>query len=377
MTMRALLITPTVPSATGNGLSMRAGTWLEALSRRFDTDVAVASLFRSHDSAEAFTASLAARTDMLWGTLPQRPGVPRLVPEPDEPSSAILRERIAGAGIVVVLRLYVAGLARPARDLGVPVVVDLDDLDWVREERLGHDEEARAYRDHADRVLGIASVVTTASAADARAGTSVGQPWMHVPNGVREPGAGDRPDDTPGIDLLFVATLGYWPNADGAAWLAQEVMPLLPGVTAAIVGAAPAADTQALAGPRITVAGDVPDVTPWYRRSRVCVVPIHAGAGTRTKIPEAWAHGRPVVTTTLGAEGIDVDGAALVADDAASFASACARLLADEGLARELAARGAERMREEHAFERAVERADAAIAAALGTAGRSLPRVGP
>ena len=373
MTMRALLITPTLPAATGNGLSMRAGMWLEALARRFDTDVTVAALFQSPSSAPAFTEGLASNVDMLWGTLPQRPGVPRLVPEPDDASRAIIRERIAGADVVVALRLYVAQLAGPAHDLGIPVVIDLDDLDWVREERLGDHAEAQAYRNHAARVLDHATVVTTASRQENGAGADVHSPapWMHVPNGVREPEL--RPDDRPDVDLLFVSTLGYRPNADGAAWLVHEVLPRLPGVTAALIGAGATPEVQLLAGPGVTIAADVPEIHSWYRRARVCVVPIHAGSGTRTKLPEAWAHGKPIVTTTIGAEGIDVEGAALIADDAESFARACEQLLTDASLARQLTAAGTQRYREDHTLERAIECADAALHIALRTTGRSLP----
>ena len=186
------------------------------------------------------------------------------------------------------------------------------------------------------------------------------------------------------IDLLFVATLGYEPNAHAAAWLVHEVLPHLPEVTVALVGAAPPPFVRDLAGPRVIVAADVPDVTPWYERSRACVVPIHAGAGTRTKIPEAWAHRRPVISTTLGAEGLAIDGidavasGVLLADDPASFATACARVLDDPALEATLVDAGVRRYQRAHAREVAVAHADAAVDAALTAAGRIPPtRVRP
>lgn len=376
--MRALLICPVMPSATGNGLSMRAGLWLEALSRRFETDVAVAQLFPAHASAGAFTSAHASSMTMLGGTLGSDPSLPRPVPTLDEASAAALRARIAQADVVVVFRLYLAGLASAAEELGVPVVVDLDDADWVREERLGQLAEADAYRRYAASVLGTATVATLASPTDAAEGPSIhARPqWRHVPNGVRP--AADAARVERDVDLLFVATLGYEPNAYGAVWLVHEVLPRLPGVTVALVGAAPPPVVQDLAGPGVIVAGDVDEVGSWYARARACVVPIHAGAGTRTKIPEAWAHRRPVVSTTIGAEGLPTDVGVLVADDADAFAAACARLLADAALADALASAGLQRWRESHALEPAITRANDAVDAALAIAGRMPPtRVRP
>jgi glycosyltransferase involved in cell wall biosynthesis len=76
-------------------------------------------------------------------------------------------------------------------------------------------------------------------------------------------------------------------------------------------------------------------VAPWYREAQVAAVPLRAGGGTRIKILEAFAHGRPVVSTTIGIEGIAAEPGrhALIADDAVAFAAACLRLLRDPALA--------------------------------------------
>lgn len=372
--MRALLITPVVPSQTGNGLAMRAGLWLEALSERFETDVAGALMFPAHGSAPDFTAAHAASTTWLTGQLASGAGIPRFVPELDAASAAALNALIAQADVVVVFRLYLAGLAEHAAELGIPVVVDLDDLDWVREERLGDLQAAADFRSYADAMLRVATVATTSSAIDAMRGDSIhaGPQWRHVPNGVRPPSiTGD--DVTPDIDLLFVATLGYAPNAQGAAWFARAVLPLLPDVTVAIIGAGAGPDVTSLAGPRVIVQGDVPDVSPWYARSRAAIVPIHSGSGTRTKIPEAWAHDRPVISTTLGAEGLEIDGAAVLADDPGAFASACALVLSDAQLRTQLVQAGGKRLHAAHSIDRAMASADDTIDLALTTVGTTPP----
>lgn len=384
--MRVLLITPILPAATGNGLSMRAGMWLEALSRRGEVDLLITPFFPAHESAADFVGRHASTAQLLGGQALGYPGLPRTVPTLDEESTTLLRERIDSADVVVIFRLYLIGLAEYAFARGIPVIADLDDLDWVREERLGQLQEAESYRHYAAATLGLAKVATTASSADAESGHSIhrGPTWLHVPNAVREPIAIETDDDlavsksnADGYDLLFVATLGYEPNADAARWLATEVAPLLPEARIAIIGAGPGPDVLALASDRITIAADVPEVTSWYLHSKVCVVPIHSGAGTRTKIPEAWAHGRPVVSTTIGAEGLNVEGAALIADDAQAFADACARLLADTALRERLADRGRELYAAEHSLDHAVELVGEALDRALAgsRAGIGEPRV--
>jgi glycosyltransferase involved in cell wall biosynthesis len=143
---------------------------------------------------------------------------------------------------------------------------------------------------------------------------------------------------------VFVGNLSYGPNADAARWLCTGILPLLGDVTVAVVGRRPGREVLALADdPRVTVAADVADVGPWYEGARVAVVPIRAGGGTRTKLIEAFAHRRPVVSTTLGAAGLPFgggEGPVVVADDAAGFAAACLGLLHDSARADRLAAAG-------------------------------------
>jgi glycosyltransferase involved in cell wall biosynthesis len=149
----------------------------------------------------------------------------------------------------------------------------------------------------------------------------------------------------PHHDLVFVGNLSYGPNADGARWLCREVLPRLDRPTVALVGSRPGPEVLELeADPRVTVAADVPDVTPWYRASSVAVVPIRAGGGTRIKALEALAHRRPVVATNAGARGLALagsDGPIVTADTAGAFAAACQRLLDEPALAERLAERGA------------------------------------
>jgi polysaccharide biosynthesis protein PslH len=147
-----------------------------------------------------------------------------------------------------------------------------------------------------------------------------------------------RPDGGENLaDLLFLGSMDWMPNIDGVTWFAREVLPLIrakrPDCTLAIAGRRPAAEVSRLAegDSRIRVTGTVPDVRPWLFGSLVSIVPLRIGGGTRLKIYEAMAAGTPVVSTTVGAEGLDIsDGDNIyLADSPGDFAERCLRLLAN------------------------------------------------
>jgi sugar transferase (PEP-CTERM/EpsH1 system associated) len=164
-------------------------------------------------------------------------------------------------------------------------------------------------------------------------------------------------------DLVFVGSMDWMPNIDGARWFADEVLPLIrrriPDCTLAIAGRRPAAEIQELGrrDPAITVTGTIPDVRPWVWGAKLAIVPLRVGGGTRIKIYEAMAAGTPVVSTTIGAEGLDVkDGEnILLADDPAGFAEACVSLLGNEERARQQAAAARELVSSRYSWDAVAE----------------------
>jgi glycosyltransferase involved in cell wall biosynthesis len=135
--------------------------------------------------------------------------------------------------------------------------------------------------------------------------------------------------------VLWMGALNWPPNRESFWWFYREIVPLLagrmPGVKIKIAGNRPPADILAVRHPNVEILGFVDDIADLMARSQVCVVPLQAGSGVRVKLLEMFAMGRPVVTTRIGCEGLDVeDGVqAVLADSAGAFASAVADLLLD------------------------------------------------
>jgi glycosyltransferase involved in cell wall biosynthesis len=149
----------------------------------------------------------------------------------------------------------------------------------------------------------------------------------------------------PVADLVFVGSMDWMPNIDGVKWFVEEMLPLIrarrPDCSLAIVGRKPDPRIEALAAadPRIRVTGTVPDVRPFMWGSGISIVPLRIGGGTRLKIYEAMAAKVPVISTTIGAEGLDyLHGEnILIADEPRDFAERCVELLSEQARQRRIA----------------------------------------
>jgi len=175
-------------------------------------------------------------------------------------------------------------------------------------------------------------------------------PVMVVANGVDldyfHPDAAPDPRD-PDPTVIFCGAMDYSPNVDALRWFFEDIHDLLlqkvPDVKILIVGKNPIAEVKAYGTRKgVTVTGGVPDVRPYYRRSWLQMVPLRIGGGTRLKIVESLAIGTPVVSTTIGAQGLELKHGTdvLLADDAGSFAEEIARGLTDDALRSSLETEG-------------------------------------
>ncbi|TMK54755.1 MAG: glycosyltransferase, partial [Actinobacteria bacterium] len=368
----ALLVTPVTPAAGGNGLAMRAGLFLEGLSRSFRVRCLVVPVFGSAGRSDGLVDRLAATSQVLAldpvpdavqdlrvrlaAQAPRARAIavhprPALCRSATMTAAHALADAAAGVEFVHIHRLYLAPfldvlLDRQERPV---LTIDIDDDEAATRRACGEPDEAEAYERLGNYYLPAVDHVFAASAIDAATVATTYKLAAVTPisNAVRLPpltGKRGRSRRAPTHDLLLVGTLSYPPNAEAARWLCEEVLPHLNHASVALVGSNPPPEVRALArDSSVTVVGAVADVTSWYERTRVAVVPLRAGGGTRIKLLEALAHGRPVVSTTVGVHGLDFlpgrDGV-LVADRPAEFAAHCQSLMDEPEFAERLAVAG-------------------------------------
>jgi glycosyltransferase involved in cell wall biosynthesis len=162
--------------------------------------------------------------------------------------------------------------------------------------------------------------------------------------------------------ILFFGAINYYPNTDGLLYFLDEVFPYVkrhnPGARLWIVGQLPPAAILDRAAEDVIVTGLVDDVRPYIERAAVVIAPLRIGGGTRLKIVEAMAMGKPIVSTRLGAEGLDVNDGEdiLLADTAEDFARQVARVLGDAALARRLGEAARHRAESQYTWQAAVDR---------------------
>ncbi|MEO0793790.1 MAG: glycosyltransferase family 4 protein [Verrucomicrobiota bacterium] len=155
------------------------------------------------------------------------------------------------------------------------------------------------------------------------------------------------PEPTVYPSALFCGALDYTPNTDAMRWYFDEIHHRIlserPDYQLILVGKNPTEEVKAYAKqPGVVFEGEVPDVRPFYQKAWMQVVPLRIGGGTRLKIVEGLSMTNPVVSTTLGAQGLDLDHdhELLLADSAADFADACVQLIDNASLRRKLASAG-------------------------------------
>lgn len=366
------MLTPATPARTGNGLAMRLGQFLEALTRICDVDLIVAPVCGSATSEQLrwprqlgshvqvldvdetldshFALVMQVRDPAARAEAFARYGLPSLASRLSTAAAARCRDLTAGRDYALVhaSRSYCAPLAMALAGPHSVLTLDLDEDDGrvfrglaaLAAKRGRHAEsrwsllEAEAF-DRLSRTLppGFTRVWASSPVDAARLGASA-----VMPNAIEMPAPAGRRDD--GRTLLFVGSLGYQPNADAVDWFVRSVWPRIRrerGLRFRGVGPDAAESVRRLGWkPGVDIAGWQADLRASYAEATLCVAPLRVGAGARIKLLEAAAHGLPIVSTTIGAEGLGLDdGRHLwLADTAAEFASTIEEALARPAEAR-------------------------------------------
>lgn len=382
-----LFLSPIMPMLDGNGLAMRSGVFLEAYARRFNVTLLVLPLADGtwQGRLPAFVERHAQRCEILPLGEILRPllllfathresGLRRAAllhhPQPRQclydyaAACRLIQDRHGGQtfSYMHVARLYMAPLAADYFGRAC-CILDVDEDEVGARRRLAalraaNGDTGKSEEDAGDadkfRAVEAAwlprfdlSILANATETDRLARRNPGARFATIPNALRLPTASQpihSPPSAKRFDLLLVGTLAYYPNADAARFLCKEIRALLRKANwlprIAIVGRGPSSRLGELATIEgVALHADVADVEPFYASAAVAAVPLRAAGGSRIKILEAFAFGVPVVSTAIGAEGLDViDGEhLLIADAAEDFAKAILRLRDDPALARRLA----------------------------------------
>jgi glycosyltransferase involved in cell wall biosynthesis len=264
---------------------------------------------------------------------------------------------------------------RARRELRIPIALTAHNVEtvlWERLSRIERDPLRRAYfRRQAERmrayeasVLPHLDAIAVLSAADAGRMKEL-HPQARVI--VLPPAVDleyDRPAEVPEepASVAFVGAMDWLPNIDGAIWFSHRVWPqvraAVKGAKLYIVGRHPPRSVRRLAGRDVIVTGWVEDVREFVARAQVVVAPLRVGSGVRIKILNALAMGKAVVSTPIGAEGLDViDGEHLrLADSEESFAQKVIDLLSNPVRRGSLGEAGRRLIRERYRWDQASER---------------------
>ena len=353
-----LYISPVIPAVTGSGLAMRAGTTLEALSEHYAVSLLVVRLYPGVTSEIPREIRRLCRRALV--TDPARPGILdrfrlRL--------AAATRWRNVPFAVVHAFRLATLPFAQPffAATVAPPRRwLDLDALDSDRHCRIAdlcrsngdlplaafEEQEARRSQTLEDEAWpGLDRVFVCSPEERERIVRRARVEVRVLPNAVRLPAQSVTPAAPDAFRFLFMGTLGYYPNDDAGLYLCREIVPrlrerLAPPFEVQIVGGgATGRLREAAAASGVRLAGAVPSVDPFYRKADAVLAPLRAGGGSRVKVLEAFSYRRPVVATTVGAEGLDArhERELLIGDSPDEFAAACARLVEDRELSLRLA----------------------------------------
>jgi len=383
------MLAPEAPYPLAGGGALRTASLLQYMARHYETDLIVFRQPGAPDPAQRIPAGLlrrihvldlpANRRDLLSKSARNAGRVARRVPPLVDRFAgfdAEIRAAIAGCryDVAVIEHSWCATYLDVLATAAQRTVLNLHNIESVLHRRCAETESGPARIAH--RIFQRASLqlerewlprfteVLAVSSEDGAAVTEIApQACVRVyPNAIPLVPAPPRSEEDV---IVFSGNLEYHPNIAAVRYFRREIWPLLrerrPELKWRLIGRNPAAVARYTQGdPRIETTGEIPDALVELARAKVAVVPLLSGSGTRLKILEAWAAGTPVVSTTMGAEGLAArDGEhLLLADSPSQFAESVARLLACNSLRCNIANSGRLLMEKEFTWEKAWQTLD-------------------
>lgn len=369
--MRILLLTLVVPNPPDSGPRIKTHYVLRWLADRHEVTLvsfvrdaaeeaaaqALAPLCRGGIYTVPIRRSRIRDIAFLMASFVQK--MPFLMLRDESPAMRALLQKLLKEHRFDLIHIDQLNMALFAQNTNLPVVLDEHNAVWTIFARMARQErglkrflleyEWRRLRQYEAQICNQAMAVMAVSDEDRLALRDAGATGSIsvIPIAVDVAGiqAVQRQEDAKAI--LSMATMYWPPNVDSVLWFEREVLPLIrreiPDAPFWVLGKGPPAKVRALAqDPLIEITGYVEDPTTYLQQSALLVVPLRAGGGMRVKILEALARGLPVVSTTIGAEGIAVESGThlLIADEPADFAQAVIRILRDRTFADRLAETG-------------------------------------
>ncbi len=373
---------------------MRAGMLVEALAQTYRVSLLVVPIFDNRTpTSDAFIDQCCNdvhvvqpqdRRNMLGRFRERFDGRPSLLRHFSHQTEACaLAIGDAHFDVIHAFRLYTSPIAialasKAPNAQRTRLHIDLDDIESATHRSLaelyrlnGRDGEADLEAREAQRYLRAEArlirsfdrvYVCSRSDADRIAPLAHGE-VRTVPNTVRPPATPATRLTSHPFTFLFVGTLGYYPNEDAVRYFCAEVLPLIRAQSSVplrvrIVGRGIPEGLAPFAGiDEVRLAGEVRDLSVEYAEADAVIVPLRAGGGTRIKVLEAFAYHRPVVSTSIGIEGIEADPSRdyLLANTPATFASRCLSLMREPEI-RETLAHNAAALVEERYSQESVNR---------------------
>jgi glycosyltransferase involved in cell wall biosynthesis len=386
---RALFLVPEAPYPTYGGGAMRSASMLEYLARRYDVDVIVFREPGAADPTGLFPSGIAREIHVLELAHHRKDPISRAARNAGRMARGIppLVDRFAGFSqritalvrgrrfdIAIVEHFWCAPYWEQVAPVSAKTALDLHNIESALHARcarvetgpqaLAHSIFHRAARDLEELWLPRYDRVLTASHEDAEIARAISPDAavMVYPNAIpfiTKPVATEREV------IAFSGNLAYHPNISAVRYFHDEIWPTLrerwPSLVWCLIGKNPDAVRKHTNGDaRIEVRGPVENAIQELAAAKVVVVPLLAGSGTRFKVIEAWAAGRAVVATTIGAEGLPAQHGdnLLLADDARRFADAVSLLLTSPDLRAKLGETGRALFESNFTWENAWQKLD-------------------